>query len=107
MAVPETNEDLCYTPAVDLARLIRDQDRSPVALIDAFIVRIDATTPKPNAYVTLPHALRIADKGWKAALLADPHLRDGLNVWNGKVTYRAVAEDLGYEYVAADKALAA
>jgi len=57
--------------------------------------------------VTLPHALRIADKGWKAALLADPHLRDGLNVWNGKITYKAVADDLGYDYVAAADALAA
>ncbi len=57
--------------------------------------------------VTLPHALRIANKGWREALLADPHLRDGLNVWNGKVTYQAVAEDLGYEYVAADTAVAA
>jgi alanine dehydrogenase len=57
--------------------------------------------------VTLPHALRIADKGWRAALLADPHLREGLNVWNGKVTYKAVADDLGYDYVAADAALAA
>ena len=57
--------------------------------------------------VTLPHALRIADKGWRAALLADPHLRDGLNVWNGKITYKAVADDLGYDYTAADAALAA
>ena len=40
-------------------------------------------------------------------MLADPHLRNGLNVWNGKVTYKAVAEDLGYEYLAADKAVAA
>jgi len=57
--------------------------------------------------VTLPHALRIADMGWKQALLSDPHLRNGLNVWNGKVTYKAVAEDLGYDYVSADSALAA
>ena len=57
--------------------------------------------------VTLPHALRIADKGWRAALLADPHLKGGLNVRNGKVTYRAVADDLGYAYAAADAALAA
>ena len=57
--------------------------------------------------VTLPHALRIADKGWKAALMADPHLKGGLNVWNGKVICRAVAEDLGYDYTAADTALAA
>jgi alanine dehydrogenase len=57
--------------------------------------------------VTLPHALRIANKGWKAAMLADPHLKAGLNVWNGKVTYQAVAEDLGYDYIAAETALAA
>ncbi|MBB4613545.1 alanine dehydrogenase [Novosphingobium taihuense] len=49
--------------------------------------------------VTLPHALRIADKGWKAALRADPHLAAGLNVHEGKVTYEAVARELGYDYV--------
>jgi alanine dehydrogenase len=56
---------------------------------------------------TLPHALRIASKGWKAALAADPHLRAGLNVWNGRVTHPAVAEALGIEGVAAETALAA
>ncbi len=48
--------------------------------------------------VTLPHALRIADLGWKAALKANPHLAAGLNVHQGHVTYEAVASDLGYEY---------
>ena len=48
--------------------------------------------------VTLPHALRIADMGWKAALNANPHLANGLNVSGGKVTYEAVARELGYEY---------
>ena len=48
--------------------------------------------------VTLPHALRIADLGWQAALKANPHLADGLNVHDGKVTYEAVARELGYEY---------
>ena len=57
--------------------------------------------------VTLPFALAIADKGWKTALADDPHLRNGLNVANGKVTYKAVADDLGYSYVAADTAMAA
>jgi len=56
--------------------------------------------------VTLPHALQIADHGWKAAMRSNPHLAEGLNVWDGKVTYKAVAEDLGYEYVPVDKALA-
>ena len=49
--------------------------------------------------VTLPHALRIADRGWKEALRANPHLAAGLNVSGGKVTYEAVARELGYDYV--------
>lgn len=56
--------------------------------------------------VTLPHALRIADLGWKEALRADPHLAEGLNIWDGKVTYAAVAHDLGYTYVPLSEALA-
>ena len=48
--------------------------------------------------VTLPHALRIAEMGWKKALASDPHLAEGLNVHKGEVTYRAVAEELGYDY---------
>jgi alanine dehydrogenase len=49
--------------------------------------------------VTLPHALRIADLGWQAALRASPHLAAGLNVHAGQVTYEAVARELGYDYV--------
>ncbi len=55
--------------------------------------------------VTLQHAIAIANKGWKGALSANPHLKHGLNVWNGKVTYEAVAEALGYDYVSADIAI--
>jgi alanine dehydrogenase len=44
------------------------------------------------------HALALANKGWKAALKADAHLRNGLNVCEGRVTYEAVARDLGYPY---------
>ena len=49
--------------------------------------------------VTLPHALRIADMGWKDALRRDKHLADGLNVCEGKITYAAVAEAIGTDYV--------
>lgn len=56
--------------------------------------------------VTLPHALRIADLGWKEALRRDPHLLAGLNIWDGKVTYEAVARDLDLEFVPAASALA-
>jgi len=55
--------------------------------------------------VTLPHALRIADLGWKEALRRDPHLLAGLNVWDGNVTYEAVARDLGLDFVPAASAL--
>ena len=55
--------------------------------------------------VTLPHALRIADLGWKEALRANPHLAAGLNVHAGKVTYEAVARELGYDYVPAAEIL--
>ena len=55
--------------------------------------------------VTLPHALRIADLGWKAALQADPHLANGLNVSGGRVTFEAVARELGYDYTSVAEVL--
>jgi alanine dehydrogenase len=55
--------------------------------------------------VTLPHALKIADLGWKAALQANPHLAAGLNVSGGKVTYEAVAGELGDDYVPVSEVL--
>lgn len=55
--------------------------------------------------VTLPHALKIADLGWKAALQADPHLAAGLNVHAGRVTYAAVAEELGYDLLPLEEVL--
>ncbi|GAB4218492.1 MAG: alanine dehydrogenase [Rhodoferax sp.] len=55
---------------------------------------------------TIGHAVALADHGWKAALRADPHLRNGLNVCQGHVTYPAVASALGYPLVSADSLLA-
>ena len=56
--------------------------------------------------VTLPRALALATKGVRQALTDDPHLRNGLNVCGGLVTDKAVAHDLGYEYVDPMEALA-
>jgi len=58
---------------------------------------------------TLPFVLALAGKGWKKALEDDVHLRAGLNVAFGKVTYRAVAEALQLlrKYVPAESILAA
>ncbi|WP_455731169.1 alanine dehydrogenase, partial [Burkholderia stabilis] len=55
---------------------------------------------------TLGAALAIADKGWKRAMTDDPHLRAGLNVCDGHITYEAVAQALGLPYVPAADALA-
>jgi len=54
---------------------------------------------------TIGHAVALANKGWRQALREDPHLKNGLNVCQGKVTYAAVAQDLGYDYVPADTLL--
>jgi len=54
---------------------------------------------------TLPFAVQLANKG-KRAMLDDPHLANGLNVHAGKITFEAVARDLGYAYVPAAQALA-
>ncbi len=55
--------------------------------------------------VTLPHVLALADLGYRTALRKDPHLRAGLNVHEGKVTYKAVADALGLPYTVAEGVL--
>ena len=47
---------------------------------------------------TLPYALQIANKGWKQALQDDAGLAKGLNVYNGQVTFKAVADDQNLSY---------
>jgi len=44
---------------------------------------------------TLPYVRALADKGWQQALAADPGLKAGLNVVDGRVVHAAVARDLG------------
>ena len=54
---------------------------------------------------TIGHVLALAGKGWRRALGDDPHLRNGLNVCQGKVTFEAVAQALGYDYMPAESLL--
>lgn len=54
---------------------------------------------------TLPFTVALADKGYRTALAQDVHLRQGLNVAEGKVTYKAVAEAHGLDYTAPEEAL--
>ena len=48
---------------------------------------------------TLPYALKLADKGWKAACKEDAGLAKGLNTIDGKLTNKNVAAALGLEFV--------
>ena len=41
---------------------------------------------------TLPFTVALAEKGPEAAMKANPHLMAGLNVYNGTLTYKAVAD---------------
>ena len=54
---------------------------------------------------TLPFTLGLANKGYRRAMAENPHLKAGLNVANGKVTYKAVAEAHSLSYTAAEQAL--
>jgi alanine dehydrogenase len=54
---------------------------------------------------TMPFLLALADKGWKAACAADPHLMAGLNVHAGRLTYAAVGAALGLPSISPEQAL--
>ncbi|MBU1281156.1 MAG: alanine dehydrogenase [Alphaproteobacteria bacterium] len=54
---------------------------------------------------TMPFVLALANKGWKEACRADPHLLNGLNVHAGQLTYAAVGAALGLNTVPAESVL--
>ena len=48
---------------------------------------------------TLPFLVKLANKGYQKALSEDKNFLAGLNVHKGNITYKAVADVFGYEYV--------
>ena len=54
---------------------------------------------------TLPFTMKLAQEGYKNALLSDANFLAGLNVCKGKITYKAIAKDLNYQYFEASDAL--
>jgi alanine dehydrogenase len=85
----------------------------PTYIIDNVIhycvANMPGGVPRTSTYAlnnaTLPFVLALADKGWKKALTDDVHLRNGLNVWNGKITCEPVAAALKYGYTPSSEAL--
>jgi alanine dehydrogenase len=95
----------------ETSRATTHQD--PTYIVDEVVhycvANMPGAVPRTSAFAltntTLPYVLELASKGPRQALLDDPHLRNGLNIHAGQVTYEAVARDLGYTYVDAVKAL--
>jgi len=73
------------------------------------VANMPGAVPRTSTFalnnVTLPFARRLADHGWKAAMQADPHLANGLNVHAGHVTNEAVARELGLTYTPVSEVL--
>ncbi len=75
----------------------------PVFTVDGVIHYCVANMPgavaRTSAFAlnnaTLPFTLALANKGYKKALQDDPHLANGLNVYEGAIAHEAVAKDLG------------
>lgn len=78
----------------------------PVYEVDGVIQYAVANIPGAVPYTstlaltnaTLPYALRLADLGWREACRKDPGLADGVNVVDGKITFKGVAEAFDLPY---------
>jgi alanine dehydrogenase len=66
-------------------------------------VSMTSTIALTNA--TLPYALQLADKGYKIAVRQNADLAKGVNIIDGKVTYKGVADAFGLECTALDAVL--
>jgi alanine dehydrogenase len=78
-------------------------------VVHYMVANMPGAVPRTSTYAlnnaTLPFALQLADKGWRRALSENPHLKQGLNIAAGKVTYKAVAKALNLPFTPADGVL--
>ncbi len=87
--------------------------QDPVYMVDDVVhyavANMPGAVPRTSTYAlnnaTLPFTLALADMGPKRAMLAMPHLRNGLNVSAGKITDPQVAGALGYDFVPSKDAI--
>lgn len=78
----------------------------PIFLVDGVVQYAVANIPGAVPYTstlaltnaTLPYAVKLASMGWKEACKANAGLANGVNVVDGKITYKAVAEAFGLPY---------
>lgn len=86
----------------------------PIFVIDDVVHYCVANMPGAVPYTstialtnaTLPYAIKLADKGWRDACRQDQALKLGLNVVNGKVVYKGVADAFNLPLTGVDTVLA-
>ncbi len=73
------------------------------------VANMPGAVPRTSTFAltnaTLPYALKLANKGFIEAIGSDPGLKEGVNTYAGKLTYKAVAEAQGLEYTSLDDIL--
>ncbi len=87
--------------------------QDPTYIIDDVVHYCVANMPGAVPYTstlaltnaTLPYGIELANKGWKQACTENNELKLGLNVVNGKVVYKGVAEAFDLEYTEVEKVL--
>lgn len=85
----------------------------PIYVIDEVIHYCVANMPGAVPYTstlaltnaTLPYAIQLAEKGWKQACKDSKEMELGLNVVNGKVVYKGVAEAFNLDYTPVSEVL--
>jgi len=78
----------------------------PVYLVDGIlhygVTNMPGAVPRTSTYAlsnaTLPYLMKLAEEGVEEAIENDMALAKGVNIYNGKVTYQAVADALDLEY---------
>jgi alanine dehydrogenase len=73
------------------------------------VANMPGAVPRTSTFAltnaTLPYALKLANKGFIAAIESDPGLKEGVNTYGGFLTYEAVALAQGLEYTSIDEIL--
>ena len=85
----------------------------PIFVVDDVIhycvANMPGAVPKTSTFAlnnaTLPFIWALADQGVPEALVSDPHLANGLNIYKGEITNQAVAEAHNYSYISTQKIL--
>ena len=78
----------------------------PVYVVDGVlhygVTNMPGAVPRTSTYAlsnaTLPYLMKLTGEGISQAIKIDPALAKGVNVYNGRVTYQAVADALNLEY---------